>query len=146
MAVLYKELLKDPRWQKRRLEIFQRDEFSCQLCGDNKSTLHVHHKTYRQVNVWEYDDDELITYCELCHLIVEFFKKEKGSPEVLIIEKETSVINKQFINIFVLTKNNRNHNIAIFYFDKELLSLNFIVSMKKITVNRINDLVNEFSK
>ncbi len=28
----YAEQLKDPRWQKRRLEILQRDEWRC-LCG-----------------------------------------------------------------------------------------------------------------
>ncbi len=39
----YSEKLKDPRWQKKRLEIFQRDEFHCQQCGDGENTLCVHY-------------------------------------------------------------------------------------------------------
>lgn len=42
----YKEQIKDPRWQKRRLEIFQKDEFTCKLCGNSQKTLHVHHIEY----------------------------------------------------------------------------------------------------
>ena len=30
----YSEQLKSPKWQKKRLEIMQRDKFTCQLCGD----------------------------------------------------------------------------------------------------------------
>jgi 5-methylcytosine-specific restriction endonuclease McrA len=34
----YGDKLKDPRWQKRRLEIFKRDEWTCQQCGDTETT------------------------------------------------------------------------------------------------------------
>jgi len=64
----YSNKLKDPRWQKKRLEILQRDEFTCQKCGDMESTLHVHHKRYIPSNdPWEYPDFLLITLCENCH-------------------------------------------------------------------------------
>ena len=42
----YQEKLKDPRWQKRRLEIFERDSWKCTICGNDKITLHIHHKEY----------------------------------------------------------------------------------------------------
>ena len=42
----YAEKLKDPRWQKKRLEILERDAWVCQKCFDTKSTLHVHHRIY----------------------------------------------------------------------------------------------------
>jgi 5-methylcytosine-specific restriction endonuclease McrA len=42
----YKEQLLDPRWQRRRLEILQRDEFTCQKCLSKDKTLHVHHIDY----------------------------------------------------------------------------------------------------
>lgn len=42
----YKEKLKDPRWQKKRLEIFDRDGWKCVECGDKDSTLNVHHIFY----------------------------------------------------------------------------------------------------
>lgn len=32
----YKEKLKDPRWQKKRLQIFERDDWCCQKCGDER--------------------------------------------------------------------------------------------------------------
>ena len=64
----YSTLLKDPRWQKRRLEILQRDEWRCQSCLDSEATLHVHHRWYEDgKKPWEYDDDALVTLCEACH-------------------------------------------------------------------------------
>lgn len=69
----YSDKLKDPRWQKKRLEILNRDEFKCTLCGDVKTTLHVHHKEYAG-DPWECEDDLLTTHCEHCHMIVEWLK------------------------------------------------------------------------
>jgi hypothetical protein len=63
----YSEKLKDPRWQKKRLEILQRDEFTCVKCGDNTSTLHVHHKAYHSGDPWDTPDAHLVTLCEGCH-------------------------------------------------------------------------------
>ncbi len=72
----YSDKLKDPRWQKKRLEILQRDDFSCRKCGDKSSTLHIHHKYYtKDVEPWDYKDDCFITLCETCHLTIEIFKK-----------------------------------------------------------------------
>jgi 5-methylcytosine-specific restriction endonuclease McrA len=68
----YTSKLRDRRWQKRRLEIMQRDRFTCQLCGsvDPAKQLHVHHLYYtRGVEPWEYPDDALISLCESCHKI-----------------------------------------------------------------------------
>lgn len=64
----YSEKLKDPRWQKKRLEILKRDDFTCQWCGDKANTLHVHHLEYHKGrDPWNYDDDCLITLCVNCH-------------------------------------------------------------------------------
>lgn len=69
MATLtYREQLLHPNWQRKRLEIMQRDEFRCQLCYDDQRTLHVHHKQYAKGRMaWEYPNDELVTLCEQCH-------------------------------------------------------------------------------
>lgn len=73
----YSEKLKDPRWQKKRLEIFKRDNWACQFCGDTTQTLHVHHLLYHSGHLpWEYDESELITLCEYCHDIESNFRKE----------------------------------------------------------------------
>ena len=64
----YSERLKDPRWQRRRLEILQRSDFSCEDCEATDKTLHVHHKLYRKGAMpWEYADHELEALCEDCH-------------------------------------------------------------------------------
>lgn len=65
----YAEKLKDPRWQKRRLEIMQRDNWTCVACGDKDSTLNVHHKYYDDdaEGPWDYSDYALVTLCEKCH-------------------------------------------------------------------------------
>lgn len=62
----YSEKLKDPRWQRKRLEIMQRDGFKCRNCDDDKSTLHVHHWEYSG-EPWEANDDDMMTYCDKCH-------------------------------------------------------------------------------
>jgi len=65
----YSDKLKDPRWQKKRLEIMQRDNFQCISCGDRESTLNIHHAVpYRKdTEPWEYENDELTTLCDDCH-------------------------------------------------------------------------------
>lgn len=67
----YKSKLKDPRWQKKRLEIFNRDKWMCRHCSCEDKTLHVHHKEYiKDLDPWEYDNKYLITLCEDCHEII----------------------------------------------------------------------------
>lgn len=68
MSEGYIELLRDPRWQRKRLEVMQRDGFECLSCGDKGKTLHVHHRSYaRGRKPWEYDDDNFETVCVDCH-------------------------------------------------------------------------------
>ena len=95
----YAELLKDPRWIKKRNEILTRDKNTCQFCGCQNRYLHVHHKRYiKGLKPWEYDDDDLITLCERCHdcetemnnLVYDYYKelrdtfKEKGLSMTLL--------------------------------------------------------------
>lgn len=55
--ITYLDQLKHPQWQRRRLEIMQRDAFTCQSCLSTESTLHVHHKLYIKGRMlWEYED------------------------------------------------------------------------------------------
>lgn len=64
----YAEKLKDPRWQKKRLEIFERDEWACQICYNTDKTLTVHHKLYLpDKDPWDYPNDHLTTLCQGCH-------------------------------------------------------------------------------
>ena len=64
----YSEKLRDPRWQKKRLEVMERDGFCCQRCGDKTKTLNVHHLKYsKRGNPWDVDARNLVTLCERCH-------------------------------------------------------------------------------
>lgn len=73
----YYELLSDPRWQRKRLEIMQRDNFTCQHCGSTDKTLHVHHKYYLTNKFpWDYCNTALITLCDDCH------KEEHNNIEI----------------------------------------------------------------
>jgi hypothetical protein len=66
----YSEKLKDPRWQKRRLEILSRSDFKCDSCESGEKTLHVHHGIYiKGREPWEYEDELLHVLCEECHWI-----------------------------------------------------------------------------
>jgi len=59
---------KDPRWQKRRLEVLEAAGFECQHCGDGSNTLHVHHTYYvPNRDVWDYPSFALECLCEDCH-------------------------------------------------------------------------------
>lgn len=58
----------DPRWQKVRLRILERDNFQCKSCGSCTKTLHVHHRVYeKKKKIWDAEEFNLITLCEDCH-------------------------------------------------------------------------------
>ena len=62
---------RDSRWQKKRLEIMERDKWTCRSCGKSGEnvTLNVHHAYYEAGKApWEYPSECLITYCEDCHI------------------------------------------------------------------------------
>lgn len=64
----YQEKLLDPRWQRKRLEIFQQDDWRCQKCGSLQNTLHAHHLYYEKGREpWEYSMDAYMTLCASCH-------------------------------------------------------------------------------
>lgn len=63
----YKELLEDPRWQKKRLEILQRDGWACTECGDSTERLEIHHHFYDGRAPWQYSGSEVTTLCRTCH-------------------------------------------------------------------------------
>ncbi len=77
MKTPYWEKLKDPRWQRKRLEILERDGFSCQECFDVDSTLNVHHKYYvKGREPWDYPGVCYVTFCDNCH---EMYHDEEAS-------------------------------------------------------------------
>jgi len=74
---------RDSRWQRKRLEIMERDNFTCQSCGKGEAdaiTLNVHHIYYTVgVAPWEYPAEALITLCEKCHESVAASQKQAAA-------------------------------------------------------------------
>jgi 5-methylcytosine-specific restriction endonuclease McrA len=67
MASFYSQKLRNGKWQRRRLEILERDNFCCRACFD-ENNLSVHHVKYlKKHDPWDYPDDYLITLCDDCH-------------------------------------------------------------------------------
>jgi hypothetical protein len=60
----YSEKLKDPRWQEKRLEILERDDYTCYMCEDEANNVH-HLRYYGEP--WEVDNEDLISLCYECH-------------------------------------------------------------------------------
>ena len=71
VKMTYSDKLKDPRWQKKRLEILNRDEWACTKCYAIDRTLHVHHLKYsKSGNPWDSPMNDLTTLCDRCHKVI----------------------------------------------------------------------------
>jgi len=94
---------KDPRWQRRRLEIFERDGFRCTECGDDKASLQVHHKIYRGSwsNPWVAPDDALTTLCEPCH-------EKRTNLDRALKERTANMPNEQLATLLENIDRHRN--------------------------------------
>jgi hypothetical protein len=128
----YLEKLKDPRWQKKRLEIFQRDDFTCQKCGDKQSMLHVHHWTYLpNIEPWDYPGCLLATLCNTCHGF-EFNKNTGG----------TLVCPPEFMQEFYRYKGKREVTIVVYLLASDSFGTNnvFITRADKIIKNNRQNL------
>ena len=82
----YQQQLRDPRWQRKRLSVLERDGWKCVACGDSKTELHVDHIQYRvkRIKAWEYRLDELQTLCRPCHEEKHAPKERHAIPEPLV--------------------------------------------------------------
>lgn len=62
---------RDSRWQKLRLQVMERDNWTCISCNkgkDDGTVLNVHHAYYESGKApWEYPGEVLFTMCEECH-------------------------------------------------------------------------------
>ena len=117
----YSEKLKDPRWQKKRLEIFERDNFQCIKCKSGVKSLHIHHVRYKKnTEPWDYSNLDLITLCETCHGVehneVKELDKERYYEGLLIFQDEKNTknaIQTQIDMLFNSLKNNPEPDLEI---------------------------------
>lgn len=109
----YAEQLKSPKWQKKRLEILERDNFTCLACGDTEKQLHVHHGIYiKNKMAWEYDGNTLHTLCCVCHDEAGFWIDELKTQISYAIPKA---------NIFSLVSKILNHQRVLSNFDVTII-------------------------
>jgi 5-methylcytosine-specific restriction endonuclease McrA len=59
----------DPVYKKWRIDIYKRDNFTCQMPGcRNKTQLQAHHiQKWSSASMLRYDIDNGITLCRKCH-------------------------------------------------------------------------------
>lgn len=70
MGKTYSEKLRDPRWQRKRLQILNEANFICEDCGSDEKPLNVHHIIYRRgKSPWDYENKEFKCLCDTCHQI-----------------------------------------------------------------------------
>jgi len=105
----YSEKLKNPKWQRKRLEVLNRDNFTCQHCRDTKTELHVHHLKYTK-EPHDAPLEDLVTLCKICHYIETYFKHE---AEIVACFKNHEVILFKLENgdvkLFGIGKENPTH-------------------------------------
>ena len=64
----YSEKLREPRWQRRRLELFASAGWKCQECGSTTRNLQAHHCSYAPlIEPWDLPDSVMMVLCEVCH-------------------------------------------------------------------------------
>ena len=64
----YIEKLRDPRWQKLRLQKLEAAGWACQWCGSTGKNLQIEHGYYaRGLEPWEYPPESLWVLCGDCH-------------------------------------------------------------------------------
>lgn len=89
----YRQLLLDPQWQRRRLEVLQAADFRCSRCRSQKANLQVHHRRYiAGRKPWEYPDEQLVVLCDGCH---ELQHLPAPSADDLNRERRIDLLNKR---------------------------------------------------
>jgi len=134
----YSEQLKSPHWQRKRLEILTRDNWTCQKCQDTEKQLHVHHLEYHSgAKSWEYDNKYLTTLCCHCHYIIGALKIDYNSINIVKHQAPNPIYTLVFASYF------NQHNIVIIHlsmFDEHQNEVLYYVLSEGL-VSSIDDLI-----
>lgn len=142
----YSDLLKHPKWQKKRLEILNRDNFSCQRCFDDESMLIVHHLFYRKnKNPWEYPNFALVTLCQDCHESEHDFD-ELNKDSDLVDDLKKCGLPASIINDLPPTFKIISESENVYFIYEVFVSLIVKISMNKISWLDVVEFMSEKEK
>lgn len=56
-------------WQRKKNAVLERDNYTCQICGEKNGLMQVHHISYKRCDGKAYSAPmgDLVTLCEECH-------------------------------------------------------------------------------
>lgn len=129
----YKDELLHPLWQKRKLEIFTRDKFTCQVCFRTDLPLHVHHRYYNEnTPPWDYPDDALITLCEPCHNTEHLVGRNLNNDDLISIIKGQRMLVGMVTQLCVLTEEDEGFELELMKFLRERINI-YYFNRKKST-------------
>jgi hypothetical protein len=115
----------------------ERDNFCCQLCGDENSELHVHHKKYNG-NPWDAADDDLITYCHVCHHLIEYMIKLNFTIYTFKVFKTDDIIFTSVLAVFMKD----GHIVTLLYsYYPEVQKFNGGIPISPVWVNELSILI-----
>ena len=96
----YKEQIKHPKWQKKRLEILEENNWTCAACGNTDAQLHVHHTRYEKNKmIWDYSNYKLMAVCNECHKEIH---RIKDSIKEIIDINHTNTYSLKLIHDIIL--------------------------------------------
>jgi hypothetical protein len=131
----YKEQLESPLWQKKRLKIFERDNFTCVLCDDKSTQLHVHHKKYTG-KAWNAPDEDLATLCKECHFIIEHLK-DIEIPEYPLSISKYDPLDKSYTIFAVFIQLPECTDLRVMFFRTEKGITTYLMAMAPRILNDV---------
>lgn len=134
----YSKKLRDPRWQKKRLEIMQRDDFKCKYCASSDRELQIHHLKYTAKNPFEEPDENLITACCDCHEIITQLTKIEFSVKKVVRYQHKDGASTIFIRII---NNESSEDLMVILRNEGELKV-----VSSFLFNSVRDIINSLSQ
>lgn len=138
----YQKQLADPKWQRKRLEIFNRDNFHCTICDDDTVELHVHHKKYeRDKKAHEYDDSNFVSLCAHCHKLLTYYQIDLDVSKMIAFRSSSEKM------YFVFQKEDQRLNAITYNFSEDVFyqSSSFFESHIEYLLKFLNKIKENFT-
>lgn len=132
----YADKLKHPNWQKMRLKVLQKAKFTCKLCKDTETELHVHHNYYEaDTDPWDYPLNAFTCLCKHCHHEVENKKETESDFDINLIKifksNDWQGGNRIMFIDYIGNKTMKIYNIDSKFLDGYKFGYDDIISLKK---------------